>query len=428
MKPIMKVLIVILAVTAVAVGIIFAQKRLVGRDSFNNLSTADLMSIVDTLPDNAKRQLAQNDQQRKSLLKDLKQIYSLAAAAQAEGLDKTDRFKEQLALQTDILLAGEQGKRAAQGGQGAPDPAQGMPGSISKEERDAYLASHAKEFDADLKTISAGAKKGPTPEEVETLKGQWAELKVRAEKARKAGLDKDPSMPLKLKLQRAQLLAQTYARSLKDKLKPSPEELKKYLDEHPEADMAKVKQKAEDLLARVKKGEDFAALAKEYSDDKSSAVNGGELGGWVTKGTWVPEFEQAAFSMKPGEISDLVKSNFGYHIIQVEDRRTVEKKADETKTAPATPDGKPAESGPHEEVKARHILISTREVDGVEDMLTQKKVERALDDAKLKYPVNAPEDFTINAPGVQPNQGLRLPGMGSGSGGHMAPIEPNKNK
>jgi len=73
---------------------------------------------------------------------------------------------------------------------------------------------------------------------------------------------------------------------------------------------------AEKLLGEVKGGKDFATLAREFSDDKASAVNGGDLGSF-TRGTMVPAFEQAVFSLKPGEISNVVESQFGYHIIKL---------------------------------------------------------------------------------------------------------------
>ena len=78
------------------------------------------------------------------------------------------------------------------------------------------------------------------------------------------------------------------------------------------------KKKAEEVLAKVKAGEDFAELAKEYSED-SSASSGGDLGTFG-RGQMVTEFEDAAFAMNAGEISDIVQTEYGYHIIKVTDR------------------------------------------------------------------------------------------------------------
>lgn len=81
---------------------------------------------------------------------------------------------------------------------------------------------------------------------------------------------------------------------------------------------AEKRELAEKVLAKVNAGEDFAALAREYSDDTGSAAKGGDLGSFG-RGTMVPEFEQTAFSLNPGEISELVETTFGLHIIKVID-------------------------------------------------------------------------------------------------------------
>jgi peptidyl-prolyl cis-trans isomerase D len=75
---------------------------------------------------------------------------------------------------------------------------------------------------------------------------------------------------------------------------------------------------AEKVLAKANAGDDFAALARKYSDDTGSATKGGDLGSFG-RGTMVPEFEQAAFSLKTGDVSDLVETQFGLHIIKVTD-------------------------------------------------------------------------------------------------------------
>ncbi|MDX1975346.1 MAG: peptidylprolyl isomerase [Rickettsiales bacterium] len=77
---------------------------------------------------------------------------------------------------------------------------------------------------------------------------------------------------------------------------------------------------AKDIVEQLKKGADFDKLAKEKSDDKGSGAQGGDLG-WFTKGKMVAAFADAAFKLKKGEISEPVKSDFGWHIIKVEDRR-----------------------------------------------------------------------------------------------------------
>lgn len=83
------------------------------------------------------------------------------------------------------------------------------------------------------------------------------------------------------------------------------------------ANDAQVKTKAEALLKQIQGGADFAKLAKDNSQDTGSGAQGGELG-WIVKGQTVPEFEKSAFSLGVGQTSGLVKTTYGYHIIQVE--------------------------------------------------------------------------------------------------------------
>ena len=85
-------------------------------------------------------------------------------------------------------------------------------------------------------------------------------------------------------------------------------------------DDAAVKAAAEDVLKQAKAGADFAALAKKYSEDEASAKNGGDLD-YFGKGKMVPEFDQVAFTLEPGQLSDLVKTQYGYHVIKVVDKK-----------------------------------------------------------------------------------------------------------
>ena len=109
----------------------------------------------------------------------------------------------------------------------------------------------------------------------------------------------------------------------------------------------KVKDQAESVLKQARAGADFAQLAKKYSAD-GSAQEGGDLN-FFTKGQMVPAFDQAAFALKPGEISDIVTTQFGYHIIKVTERR-------------------PASTVPFEQVSAR-----------IKEYLTEQQKQQKVD-------------------------------------------------
>src|SRR5262249_30991981 len=229
-----------------------------------------------------------------------------------------------------------------------------------------------------------------TDQQKEQEREMWGRTKVGSDKARQAGLDKDPVIKVLMKFLRANALAGLYTRSLEEKHKITDDERKKYLAEHPSADPDKLKEKAQGLLERVKKGENFEKIANEFSDDPGSKGKGGELP-WFGKGVMDPAFEAAAFALQKGQTSgELVKSRFGNHIIRVEDRRKATPKTDVALAAegPGQPPQKTQE--PKEEIHARHILVDTTESEQFESRLIQDKVKRELEDTALKYPVNAP--------------------------------------
>lgn len=126
-----------------------------------------------------------------------------------------------------------------------------------------------------------------------------------------------------------------------------------------ESIQAESKKLAEDVLAQVKAGGDFAELAKQYSADPGSAQNGGDLG-FFGAGVMVPEFEAAAFALTANETSDLVQTQFGWHIIKVLE---VKKKA-----------------GVVEEVHASHILIPAVDVGTyLQEAVANAKIRRFVE-------------------------------------------------
>lgn len=121
---------------------------------------------------------------------------------------------------------------------------------------------------------------------------------------------------------------------LEPNIKITEHDMKTYFEENKESFNVKeqvkashilidTEEKAKEIKQKLETGEDFAKLAKEYSIDTSNNENGGELG-FFAKGDMVKEFEDAAFSLEVGKISDIVKTEYGYHIIKVEEKKEAE--------------------------------------------------------------------------------------------------------
>jgi parvulin-like peptidyl-prolyl isomerase len=180
------------------------------------------------------------------------------------------------------------------------------------------------------------------------MKRQVAEqvirLKLLAQEARKKGLDKEKSMQARIQFQTENLLAGAAYNDIQQNTKVDEPALRKYFEEHkgeyqkvaarhilikfngspvpqregkPELSEEQALEKVQELRKKLVAGGDFAAIAKAESDDTGSGENGGELGTFG-RGQMVPDFEKVAFSLPVGQVSEPVKTQFGYHLIRVD--------------------------------------------------------------------------------------------------------------
>jgi peptidyl-prolyl cis-trans isomerase C len=193
------------------------------------------------------------------------------------------------------------------------------------------------------------------PEQVQRMargtgKRQFAEqlvrMKLLAQEAERRKLDERPDVQKQLQLQRDNLLAGLVFNALAEEAPMEESNLRAYYEEHrseyesaqarhilvkmkgspmppkegkPELSDEEALAKAQELRKRILGGEDFAAVAEAESDDTGSGANGGDLGRFG-RGKMVPEFEDAVFTKPVGEVSEPVKTQFGYHLIQVQER------------------------------------------------------------------------------------------------------------
>ncbi|HEX5735210.1 MAG TPA: peptidylprolyl isomerase [Blastocatellia bacterium] len=287
------------------------------------LTARDMELLINEALEPSQRQMiSSNETQKKELAKQLKQILALAYEAEKQGLEKRPQVKSEIELRTDQALGVVYRKK---------NPA----AKVTDEEVTAYLAANPKEYDQFLEENPQLKKMAAQADE--EMKKEFAKIKVLAERARQDGLDQEEGAKLLILLQRSQALAGAYLIELQ---KP---DIEQYYNEH-KSELGQVRarhiliktdphelgetsggkdaarKKAQSLLERVRNGEDFASLAQQHSDDEKSKPDGGDLG-FFTRGSMVPQFDQVVFALQPGQVSDLVETQFGFHIIKVEEQR-----------------------------------------------------------------------------------------------------------
>ncbi|MDQ4120302.1 MAG: peptidylprolyl isomerase [Acidobacteriota bacterium] len=347
----------------------------------------------------------------------LKPLLAIARQARLEGIAEEPEIREQLKLtEMEILaLAYDQKLKEEAGKPNDPGPPLGFVSQkITQEQVESYYQNpeNEKKFDDFLNSLTKRSPQAANigAEQRNYIREQWAKAHIAADLARQAGLDKDRTVQLQIQFQQARALASEYGKRHEKELQPTKEEIEAYIAAHPELNPTKVREKAEQVLARAKGGEDFGKLAAEFSEDPGSKDKGG-LYENVTKGQFVPQFELAANNLEPGQIADrLVESQYGFHIIKLEGRGKTKDK-----------DGKEEDS-----YNVRHILFMTQARDPqnpfaqpmsmdqqARQNVQQEKIKKFLDKILEKNPIKvpAPEEIKIQAPEMPADEMDDAPGM-----------------
>jgi hypothetical protein len=429
-------------ILAIGVGLVVWKKRVGGHsESFNHMSRAELelllSDVAKTNPMVLKR-LAEDPEMKKQQLENLKQLLAFASQAQREGLADEPSNREELrnikaelqAVSYDREINKDKGPMPPFGFISedqiktfweAP-PAPGEQGFLDRLGlgEPADTRSNEQKFNdwlsAKIEILRASnpdmANREISEEERTQARESFAKVRIyqaEYQKKAKAGELSEEFIAktnLQVKLQQAQFLARLYAEKAAERLKVSDEEIEKYIAAHPELSPDTKRAKAEEILQRARSGEDFAALANEFSDDPGNqGADGTKQGGLykdVPKGRMVAPFEEAALKLEAGEVApEVVPTDFGFHIIKLERKLGPSPtKKDEKDPTAGESDG--------ETYDVRHILITTmikdpdnpmaREMPVKEYVRTKLETEREkkmVEDIVASNGVQVPEDFTI---------------------------------
>jgi parvulin-like peptidyl-prolyl isomerase len=401
-----KALIAAAFAVVVSVGLIFWQSRYGGAHAMTSLTPEDMSLLTETFPPAEQLKLSGSAEERKKLADDLKKILAVAQQARNESYADRPEVKRQFDATRVLVVAQTFVKKQRDSNAKAGD-VMPKPEEVEAFTKDPNKAKQSDQYLEDLQKLGLVPEDRPISDaEKEQFRQQWAQMSLLSDKGKAAGVDKDRAVQLQIELQEAFTLNKIYETQLaKTKFKPTDQEIQDYFAKHPELDPKAARQKAEDVLKRARAGEDFAALAKEFSDDPGSKTQGGDLG-WFGRGQMIKEFEDTAFGLKDNEISDVVETKYGFHIIKVTGHRTDK-----------GPNGEP-----QDQVQASHILIRTGEKNAnpfapprspeetAKDAIIEEKTKQFEDDLVKRSDIKVPEDFPVKKPEAPP--GAMMPPQG----------------
>jgi parvulin-like peptidyl-prolyl isomerase len=395
---------------ALSLGLIVWQVK-AGRAGAVNLTSDDMALIAQEQQPQMQSRLASDEAYRKDFAKNLREVFAVAEEARLKGFADKPELKRQLDLVRALVISQNYTSPRGNGpgnGPGSPPSAPGRQ-QISDADIDAVYKDPAREaqfqqFIKDAQAHNPTLSGQPIPDDqMKQIRHQLGQVMVGEQRGIAAGLDRTRKVELQILMEQARVLASAYAdENLIKQTKATDAEIDDYIKKHPELDTTQARAKAEDVLKRARGGEDFAKLATEFSGDPGSKDKGGDLG-WFGRGQMVAQFDMAAFALQPGQISDIVETEFGFHIIKLLERRT------------GTKDGKP-----EEQVHASHILIAAGAPnpfgppkaprDQAREAVEQEKEKKVLDEIVShshvvvadNYKVAKPPDMPSMVPNPQP--------------------------
>ncbi|HEX8282616.1 MAG TPA: peptidylprolyl isomerase [Pyrinomonadaceae bacterium] len=422
MKATTKALVAVLLAVVACVGIIVWQVRSrAAYSALTSLSPEDMGLIAESLAPADRAKLAASPEERKKLAEDIKQILAVAQEAREKGITDRPEVKRQLEAMKMLVVAQMYVKKQRDAN-AKPEDYRPKPEEIEAFLKDPKNVQQADSYLEDLKTMGMVPDEQKITDEIKTqFRQQWAPMSMLAQKGRATGIEGERATQLQVQFQQAVALSRIYSAELTKKLEPTDQEIEAYFAAHPELDPKATRQKAEDVLKRAQGGEDFGALAKEFSEEPGAKESGGDLPwfGRAVEGEErspdkfrvVKAFEDASFALKDNEISGIVETPFGFHIIQRLGTRT-----------------QPGEGGaaPEEQVHVRHILFKpnapsanpfappkpARET--AKEAIIDEKTKKAVEEIAKRTNIKVPEDFPVKAPETPP-----MPMGASPHGGSM---------